>query len=167
MVCSVKGTGPNGTVTHAPIVMSAIANPQNATDSDRLSVCFFCMNETFPRFESHAFTVRGPLTNALALYHAIVPNGTLNRQQIKKPPITGGFMRNCEHVRCSVRQMANVFEIYSSGLASIASAKYSFTGCSPTSFRSSSPMCQHWVFGRPSILSATKTGSLPALRCSV
>ena len=167
MVCSVKGTGPNGTVTHAPIVMSAIANPQNATDSDRLSVCFFCMNETFPRFESHAFTVCSPLTNALALYHAIVPNGTLNRQQIKKPPITGGFMRNCERVRHSVHQMANVFEIYSSGLASIASAKYSFTGCSPTSFRSSSPMCQHWVFGRPSILSATKTGSLPALRCSV
>ena len=148
--------------------MRAIANPQNATDSDRLSVCFFCMNETFPRFENHTFTVRGPLTNALALYHAIVPNGTPNRQQIKKPPITGGFMRNCERVRHSVHQMTNVFEIYSSGLASIASAKYSFTGCSPTSFRSSSPMCQHWVFGRPRFCRRRRPGLCRhcAARCS-
>ena len=167
MVCNVNGTGPKGTVTHAPIVIRAIANPQNATDSDRLSVCFFCMNETFPRFEGCTFTTCSPLTNALALYHAIVTNGTPNCQQIEKPPITGGFMHNYKSLRHSVRQMANVFEFYSSGLASIASAKYSFTGCSPTSFRSSSPMCQHWVFGSPSTLSATKTGSLPALRCSV
>lgn len=51
--------------------------------------------------------------------------------------------------------------------ASMASSKYSTTGCGPTSFRSSLPICQHCVFGMPSISSATNTGSLPALRWRV
>ena len=41
MVCSVNGTGPNGTVTQALTARSAMAKPQNATVSVRLSVVFF------------------------------------------------------------------------------------------------------------------------------
>ncbi len=73
-----------------------------------------------------------------------------------------GNARRCAKTHGERRR--TYFSPTSAASASMASSKYSRTGCGPRCLRSSSPTCQHCVAGSPSMLSATNTGFLPALR---
>ncbi len=77
-------------------------------------------------------------------------------------PMRPGFQ---EHGRAGLRNMGDrpYFAVSLTSM-SMASSKYSFSGPDPNACTSS--MCQQSVAGSPGMLSATKTGSLPAARCS-
>lgn len=97
-VCSVNGTGPNGTDTHADTAMSAMDNPTNATDRvrtrDAPPISFACSMVRISFSDACADTLLLVVHQPSAWHGAASPEKTAegdNAKAARRPPSQVNF----------------------------------------------------------------------------